>query len=103
MSTMPSVGSGTYSPGPNMVCSPEQEKVGSSSIEAIICPVYSDLRILTTVSKIHHDRCIEVLQAEVRRPQVQAVTHIGKQELKRIRVACTGMRTGAPLEGETLP
>src|SRR5712691_7012399 len=52
MSTMPSVGSGTYSPGPNMVCSPEQEKVGTSSIEAIICPVYSDLRIRATVSRI---------------------------------------------------
>src|SRR5207245_6730476 len=51
MSTMPSVGSGTYSPGPNMVCSPEQEKVGTGSIEAIICPVYSDLRIRATVSK----------------------------------------------------
>src|SRR5207253_7681161 len=50
MSTMPSVGSGTYSPGPNMVCSPEQEKVGTGSIEAIICPVYSDLRIRATVS-----------------------------------------------------
>src|SRR6266699_487529 len=52
MSTMPSVGSGTYSPGPNMVCSPEQEKVGTGSIEAIICPVYSDLRIRATVSKL---------------------------------------------------
>ncbi len=51
MSTMPSVGSGTYSPGPNMVCSPEQEKVGTGSIEAIIYPVYSDLRIRVTVSK----------------------------------------------------
>src|SRR4249919_994074 len=51
MSTMPSVGSGTYSPGPNMVCSPEQEKVGTGSIEAIICPVYGDLRIRATVSK----------------------------------------------------
>src|SRR2546430_14577427 len=50
MSTMPSVGSGTYSPGPNMVCSPEQEKVGTGSIEAIIYPVYSDLRIRATVS-----------------------------------------------------
>src|SRR4249919_2430068 len=51
MSPMPSVGSGTYSPGPNMVCSPEQEKVGAGSIEAIIYPVYSDLRIRATVSK----------------------------------------------------
>jgi hypothetical protein len=34
-----------------MVCSPEQEKVGTGSIEAIICPVYSDLRIRATVSK----------------------------------------------------
>src|SRR4030095_12957475 len=50
MSPMPSVGSGTYSPGPNMVCSPEQEKVGTGSIEAIIYPVYSDLRIRATVS-----------------------------------------------------
>src|SRR5262250_873791 len=50
MSTMPSVGSGTYSPGPNMVCSPEQEKVGTGSIEAIIYPVYSDLRTRATVS-----------------------------------------------------
>src|SRR6266850_7732657 len=50
MSTMPSVGSSTYSPGPNMVCSPEQEKVGTGSIEAIICPVYGDLRIRATVS-----------------------------------------------------
>jgi len=33
-----------------MVCSPEQEKVGTGSIEAIICPVYSDLRIRATVS-----------------------------------------------------
>src|SRR5215510_13562182 len=41
MSTMPSVGAGTYSPGPNMVCSPEQEKVGTGSIEAIIYPVYT--------------------------------------------------------------
>src|SRR5439155_26501056 len=55
MSTMPSVGSGTYSPGPNMVCSPEQEKVGTGSIEAIICPVYSDLRIRATVSIRAHD------------------------------------------------
>src|SRR5438094_5974441 len=52
MSTMPSVGSGTYSPGPNMVCSPEQEKVGTGSIEEIIYPVYSDLRIRATVSKL---------------------------------------------------
>src|SRR5262247_845124 len=51
MSTMPSVGSGTYSPGPNMVCSPEQEKVGTGSIEVIIYPVYSDLRIRATVSQ----------------------------------------------------
>src|SRR2546427_11302858 len=51
MSTIPSVGSDTYSPGPNMVCSPEQEKVGTGSIEAIICPVYSDLRTRATVSK----------------------------------------------------
>jgi hypothetical protein len=50
MSTMPSVGSGTYAPGPNMVGSPEQEKVGTGSIEAIIYPVYSDLRIRATVS-----------------------------------------------------
>src|SRR5207249_2356166 len=50
MSTMPSVGSGTYSPGPNMVCSSEQEKVGTGSREAIICPVYSNLRIRATVS-----------------------------------------------------
>ena len=49
---MPSVGSGTYSPGPNMVWSPEQEKVGTGSIEAIIYPVYSDLRIRATVSFI---------------------------------------------------
>jgi hypothetical protein len=34
-----------------MVCSPEQEKVGTGSIEAIIYPVYSDLRIRATVSK----------------------------------------------------
>jgi uncharacterized protein (DUF433 family) len=33
-----------------MVCSPEQEKVGTGSIEAIIYPVYSDLRIRATVS-----------------------------------------------------
>jgi hypothetical protein len=46
---MPSVGSGTYAPGPNMVCSPEQEKVRTGSIEAIIYPVYSDLRIRATV------------------------------------------------------
>src|SRR5215216_63369 len=52
MSTMPSVGSGTYSPGPNMVCSPEQEKVWTGRIEAIICPVYSNLRIRATVSKL---------------------------------------------------
>src|SRR5207249_10642943 len=52
MSTMPSVGSGTYSPGPNMVCSSEQEKVGTGSREAIICPVYSNLRIRATVSLI---------------------------------------------------
>src|SRR4030095_1231752 len=52
MSTMPSGGSGTYAPGPNMVCSPEQEKVGTGSIEAIIYPVYSDLRIRATVSII---------------------------------------------------
>jgi len=32
------------------VCSPEQEKVGTGSIEAIIYPVYSDLRIRATVS-----------------------------------------------------
>src|SRR5712671_7442184 len=51
MSTMPSVGSSTYSPGPNMVCSPEQEKVGTGSIEAIICPVSGDLRIRATVSQ----------------------------------------------------
>src|SRR3989442_8329498 len=50
MSTMPSVGSGTYSPGPNMVCSPQQEKVGTGSIEARTCPVYIDLRIRATVS-----------------------------------------------------
>src|SRR5207253_9182685 len=47
---MPSVGSGTYSPGPNMVCSPQQEKVGTGSIEASTCPVYIDLRIRATVS-----------------------------------------------------
>ena len=52
MSTMPSVESGTYSPGPNMVYSPEQEKVGTGRIEAITCPVYSDLRIRATVSKL---------------------------------------------------
>src|SRR2546422_3017034 len=52
MSTIPSVESGTYSPGPNMVCSSEQEKVGTGSIEAIICPVYSNLRIRATVSFI---------------------------------------------------
>src|SRR2546430_17088238 len=51
MATMPSVGSGTYSPGPNMVCSPQQEKVGTGSIEASTCPVYIDLRIRATVSK----------------------------------------------------
>ena len=33
------------------MCSPAQEKVGTGSIEAIICPVYSDLRIRATVSK----------------------------------------------------
>ena len=33
-----------------MVCSPEQEKVGTGSIEVIIYPVYSDLRIRATVS-----------------------------------------------------
>jgi hypothetical protein len=33
-----------------MVCSPEQEKVGTGSREAIIYPVYSDLRIRATVS-----------------------------------------------------
>ena len=48
---MPSVGSGTYSPGPNMVCSPKQEKVGTGSIEASTCPVYIDLRIRATVSE----------------------------------------------------
>src|SRR6266446_9475144 len=47
---MPSVGSGTYAPGPNMVCSPQQEKVGTGSIEASTCPVYSDLRIRATLS-----------------------------------------------------
>src|SRR5712664_153293 len=52
MSTMPSVGSGTYSPGPNMVCSPQQEKVGTGSIEASTYPVYIDLRIRATVSPL---------------------------------------------------
>ncbi len=52
MSTMPSVGSGTYAPGPNMVYSPEQEKVGTGSIEASTCPVSIDLRIRATVSEV---------------------------------------------------
>src|SRR2546425_978225 len=47
---MPSVGSGTYAPGPNMVCSPQQEKVGTGSIEASTCPVYIGLRSPATVS-----------------------------------------------------
>src|SRR6266568_876584 len=51
-STMPSVGSGTYSPGPNMGCSP-QKKVRTGSVEAITCPVYSNLRIPATVSTFH--------------------------------------------------
>jgi hypothetical protein len=38
-----------------MVCSPEQEKVGTGSIEAIIYPVYSDLRIRATVSQVLHN------------------------------------------------
>jgi hypothetical protein len=46
---MPSVGSGTYSPGPNMGCSPEK-KVGTGSIEAITCSVYIEPRIPATVS-----------------------------------------------------
>jgi hypothetical protein len=44
-----------------------------------------------------------VLQAEVGRPPGQAVTHVGKEELKRIRGAGTGRRTGTPLEGQSLP
>src|SRR5207237_5951032 len=48
---MPSVGSGTYSPGPNMGCSP-QKKVRTGSVEAITCPGYSNLRIPATVSNI---------------------------------------------------
>jgi hypothetical protein len=35
-----------------MVCSPQQEKVGTGSIKASTCPVYIDLRIRATVSKI---------------------------------------------------
>ena len=55
MSTMPSVGSGTYAPGPNMVCSPQQEKVGTGSIEASTYSVYIDLRGCpeTNVSEIN--------------------------------------------------
>jgi transposase len=34
-----------------MVCSPQQEKVGTGSIEASTYPVYIDLRIRATVSK----------------------------------------------------
>src|SRR5438132_4523383 len=49
---MPSVGSGTYSPGPNMGCSP-QKKVRTGSVEAITCPGYSNLRIPATVSIFH--------------------------------------------------
>src|SRR2546423_11895800 len=48
---MPSVGSGTYSPGPNMGCSPQKE-VRTGSVEAITCPGYSNLRIPATVSVI---------------------------------------------------
>src|SRR2546428_4801375 len=70
MSTMPSVGSGTYSPGPNMVCSSEQEKVGTGSREAIICPVYSNLRIRATVS------CNANFAAEFPRHSVCQVTDI---------------------------
>ena len=76
MSTMPSVGSGTYSPGPNMVCSPEQEKVGTGSIEAIIYPVYtisesalqchnSSLRLTTEESNDIED-VIQVLKRQLK-------------------------------------
>src|SRR5262245_30444398 len=43
-----------------------------------------------------------MLQAEIGRPQVHALTHVRKQQLKRIGVACTGMRTRTPLQGQTL-
>jgi len=43
-----------------MVCSPEQEKVGTGSIEAIICPVYGDLRIRATVSKEQYFLCTDL-------------------------------------------
>jgi hypothetical protein len=62
-----------------MVCSPEQEKVGTGSIEAIIYPVYSDLRIRATVSTLceFRGRIDEALMDELIAIQAAAAMEAG--------------------------
>src|SRR2546428_8692715 len=83
MSTMPSVGSSTYAPGPNMVCSPQQEKVGTGSIEASTCPVYIGLRIRATVSNTlkHYYAKLSLFQ------QFQTLCTRMRQRLQQTRFA----------------
>lgn len=55
-STMPSVGSGTYSPGPNRICLLRM-KVRTGSVDAMTRRVYPDLRSLATVSNFSPSCC----------------------------------------------